>query len=781
MSLGVRTLWRARAISPAGSLIPREPVASSSLRHLVNNNLAPLRCSRVPSVPRFSSGFSDAKLNSPVATDKPLRRSSTVATAVDQATFAQRLALVPVRPHDADSILVRSRMEYPHPKETLLNDHLRHREMEAQKRHEALALAKNESLPNWRRVLQELTAATPRYMDGVVRVLMPKAANDVLLNPDAENSLWDIRSRTHCYMVVEKERDPDGNIVLKISGPRTAVERAIDDIVQVAQKVTVLLLSGSGETVIHDGIDEHAAELATASRGTPISNIGQTRSLDRSLKPSILTTTARDIPKPSQWTKQTFEQYVATLTRGYLPVWRANILYPEKEASHQHAVVKQLVKVFYDPKTQASLSGAAFRIAFEYIARRGRVFRPQARFLFDRMEKLGIPTDTTIFNLLIESTIHDKDLRNFSNCVFLMIRRGHEPNFKTWLLFLRLIQSEEVRRYILQAMIHKNLLVTPENMAQVALEMARFDAERAMQHGLDVETLLAEQSRLYGPEWLRFAGATTTCNRILEVMAKHGKWDLVNKFVDFMASRPSPYVYPDANTLNICVEHARVQTYARSAIDLVGRFEDLGIQTEMGTLQSLFMAFWYHNMAHAMDIVWQFALLTGRTTSDMATRFTEILEMGSRLGWDADAIPAQSATIPTAKRPKQYAMYALLMASSREKFKVENPATRKHLLKVLRQRGLQMRAEGAVVPHRSLARALREAAERDSRFHKNLTKGSWIIEPALLPTTVRADKTNVPPRKSIDDGGPEEDSGDEGSHGEESSTEQVGIHRDIEI
>jgi hypothetical protein len=202
----------------------------------------------------------------------------------------------------------------------------------------------------------------------------------------------------------------------------------------------------------------------------------------------------------------------------------------------------------------------------------------------------------------------------------------------------------------------------------------------------------------------------------------------------------------------------------------------------MGTLQSLFMAFWYHNMAHAMDIVWQFALLTGRTTSGMATRFADVLQMGSRSGWDADAIPRQADTIPTAKRPKQYAMYALLLASSKDMFQVDKPAMRKQLLKVLRRRGLQMRSEGYVVPRGSLSRTLRDAAERDSRFHKNLTKGKWIIEPALLPATMRAngDKANL----SHTDGGQDEldeNSGDEEPHDEKASTEQLEKQQDIEI
>lgn len=675
-------------------------------------------------------------------------------------------------------------MEYPHPRETLLNEHMRHREMEAQKRHEAIARERHEPLPNWRRVLQELTAATPRYMNGVVRVLMPPVASDALLDPDRENSLWDIRSRTRCFMVVEQERDPNGNTVLKISGTRTAVERAIQDIVQVAKMVKVLLLSDTGETVtVHDGIkqdgiDQDAAR-DLADTGAQIS-IGPTRSLDELLRPTILATTAQGVPKPSRWTKQTFEQYVAALTRGQLPLWRASELYPDRRVSHQSAVVKELVDVFYDRETRASLSSAAFKIALEYIARKGRTFRPQARVLFDRMEKLEIPTDTTVFNCLIEATTLDKDLRSFSTCVFLMIRRGNEPNIRTWLLFLRLIQSEEVRRYVLQAMVHRNLLVSPENLARVAHEMAAYDAERAMQQGLDVEALVAEQSRLYGPEWLNHGIATATCNRIVTVIAKHGRWDVVDKFVDFMASRPSPCVYPDANTLAVLVEHARVQTYARSAIGLVRRFEQLGIAPTRHTLRSLFMAFWYHNMAHAMDAVWQYALLTTKTSSDMATRYADILELGHKHGWDKEDVPTESDSVPatSAKRAKQRAIYALLMASSRDTFQVENPSAQRNLLKTLRDRGIRMRADGHSVPLGALSRALREAEERDSRFHKNLAKKKWIIEPAAISTTVMVPlgTGSVYEEDSL-----HRDSGNATDRGDDIPAEELEKNPDIEI
>lgn len=765
-------------ISPAGSLVPRESVAWSSLRLLTSSNdLAPTRPIWVPHAKRFASDLTNRGASS---------HPPVVAEAFNQATFAERLALIPVRPHDADSVLVRTRMEYPHPRETLLNEHMRHREMEGQKHHEAIAREHREPLPNWRRVLQELTAATPRYMNGVVRVLMPPVASDALLDPDRENSLWDIRSRTPCYMAVEQERDPNGNTVLKISGARSAVGEAVDDIVQVAKKVKVLLLSDKGETVVHDGIEQDAGRRDLADTGGQIS-IGPTRSLDELLRPTILASTAHDVPKPSRWTKQTFEQYVATLTRGRLPVWRASELYPGRKLAHQSAVVKELVDVFYDRETRASLSSAAFKIALEYIARKGRTFRPQARVLFDRMEKLGIPTDTTIFNFLIEATTLDKDLRSFSTCVFLMIRRGHEPNIRTWLLYLRLIQSEEVRRYILQAMIHRNLLVSPDNLARVAHEMAAYDAERAMQQGLDVQGLVAEQSKLYGPEWLNHGIATATCHRIVTVIAKHGKWDMVNKFVDFMASRPSTYVFPNSKTLAVLVEHARVQTYARSAIDLLARFEDLGVPPKRDTLRSLFMAFWFHNMAHSLDVVWQYALLTAKTSIDMATRYADILDMGAKLGWGAEETPTQSDTISTlptkgTKQAKQYAIYALLMATSRDMFEVENPATQQNLLKVKRDRGIRMRSDGYSVPLGSLSRALREAAERDSRFHKNLTKKKWIIEPALLPTTVMVplEKDDVSEEALGQDELDEDASIEEGGD-EEIPTEQPEKNPDIEI
>jgi hypothetical protein len=644
--------------------------------------------------------------------------------------------------------------------------------MDAQTRHEAFARESHVPLPNWRRDLQDLTAATPRYMNGVVRVLMPRLASDALFDPDREDSLWDIRSRTHCYMVVERERDPDGNTVLKISGPRTAVEHAIDDIVQVVKKVKVLLASETGEMVVHDGIEPQVTSDLTETGGQI--SIGPTRSLDEMLKPTLLATTAHDVPKPARWTKQSFEQYVASLTRGYLPQWAASKLYPKRELSHQKAVVQQLVKVFYDRDTQGSLSSAAFKIAFQYLASKGRTFRPEVRILFDRIEKLGIPTDTTIFNYLIEATTLDRDLRSFSTCLYLMIRRGHEPNIRTWLLFLRLIQSEEVRRYILQAMIHRNLLVSPENLARVAHEMAAYDAERAMQQGLDVEALVAGQSRLYGPEWLDHGIATATCNRIITVIAKHGKWDLVHKFVDFMASHPSPNVYPDFKTLAVLVEHARVQKYARSAIDILARFEHLGVAPSRAALRSLFMAFQHHKMVHAMDMVWQYALLTGQTSSDMASKYYDILKQGQAHSWGDEDIPTQSdttETLPTRgpRQAKQHAAYALLMASSRKVFRVENPAAQSNLLRVLRHNGIQMRFEGYGVPLGALSAALREAAERDSRFHKNLRQKKWIIEPAQLSTLVKA----RPQRSDMYIGTPSEVEAEEGAEDEEDLDEDI--------
>ncbi|KAB5554557.1 hypothetical protein GE09DRAFT_132452 [Coniochaeta sp. 2T2.1] len=748
MSLGIRTIWRARAISPASSLVSRASVASPSISQRLSpiNNLTSPACTPVFPSRDFASDVAANSVESttPVENgDPPTRSRPSAATAsLDQTRFSERLALIPVRPHDADSILVRSRMEYPNPKETRLNDHLRHRDMKAQSWHEDLARANHHPVPNWRKVLEQLTARTPRYLNGVVRVLIPEPTNNSLLNPDADNSLWDIRSRTRCHMVLEQERDANGNTVLKISGARRAVEQAIDDIVQVAKNNMVLLVSDAGETVLHDGT-KAGAEPQPTTESRPEIRIGHTRSLDKDLRPGVLTTSASGVSKPARWTKQTLEQYVAILARGHLPVWRANALYPGRRAAHQKAVLEQLVDVFYDPETQSALSGAAFKIAFDYIARRGRTARPQARVLFDRMEKVGVPTDTTIFNLLMEATVHDKDLRSFSTCLFLMGRQGHEPNFKTWLLFLRIVQSEEVRRYILQAMIHKNLLVSPENRVRAAYEMASFDAERAMLQGLDVDAILDEQSKLYGPEWLDFKLATPICNKIIEVLAKHSKWDQVDRLIDFMASRPSPHVYPDEATCNVCLERARVQTHARSAVDLLQRFEsDLGVRTAMGSVRSLFLAFWHQNMAHCMDVMWQFAVLTGRTSSDMGTRVSDVLHLAGKMGWDKAPVPTEeSDALPaTKKHAKQYGFYALLMASSKDAFGVADAQGRSRLPDVLRRRGLEMRSEGRIVPRGALSNALREAAERDLRFHKGITRGKWIVEPALLATELYHDK-----------------------------------------
>jgi hypothetical protein len=413
-----------------------------------------------------------------------------------------------------------------------------------------------------------------------------------------------------------------------------------------------------------------------------------------------------------------------------MPAWRAYGVYRNPK-EHQYAVAKQLINVFYDPEAQTSLSSEAFKMALEYIARRGRTLRSHARVLFDRMEKQGIPTDTTIFNLLIEATIHDRDLRNFSTCVYLMIQRGHHPNLKTWLLFLRLPQSEEVKRYILQAMNHKGLLASPDTIGRIAFEMAPYDAERAMAQGWDLETILAEQTKLYGPGWLTWRMARHTCNRMVEVMAKHGKWDLIGQFAAFMASHSSGDLYPDAYTLDICIEHGRVQRRIRTTIDLLQMFEDYGITPDMLTLQSFFKLFRFYKMPHAMDMVWQYSSVTAQTSFSTRHSLRKLLAKGSKLGWNANDIPMVSDAIPQTSYPKDHALYALLKASSTNTFQVEDPISEK-VLEVLLKRGSFLRNAGWV-PRERLSKMLREMVDRDRRFHKGLIEGKWIIEPALLP------------------------------------------------
>ncbi|KIH94208.1 hypothetical protein SPBR_05565 [Sporothrix brasiliensis 5110] len=300
---------------------------------------------------------------------------------------------------------------------------------------------------------------------------------------------------------------------------------------------------------------------------------------DYVLSPHVTDIGAHEIPRPEVWTRESFVRYVAALVNGRPPAHLAPQLYPQSSSwsrrqstenddergnhadgqaqgqdtfatadsnpvlnSHDRTVADLLHSLFDDDAVRDVLSLSAFKLALAFLSKHGETYRPEARALFVRAERLRLRMDTDTFNILLASVVKTQDLRNFSSTLALMENRGHMPNLTTWVLFLQLFESEEVKRHILHAMQARGgLLDSPEARQCIAQEMAEYDVLRAIaEHRQEqrekreqnqiynddynpaafFDGFMASQAERYGSDWLTRPAA----NRILEVFASHSRF-----------------------------------------------------------------------------------------------------------------------------------------------------------------------------------------------------------------------------------------------------------------
>ncbi|SPQ22269.1 9bd60c97-7995-4b45-8714-1e9b6eb29be8 [Thermothielavioides terrestris] len=596
---------------------------------------------------RAHSTETDASL--PEATgesDAPAVTASELA-ATDQpdqpnqpASLIDRLRHVPVRAHGAlESIVIKPLTPYPHRREA----HNERRKAFIARAQQA-RLRENlrrPTLGDWRVILRNLISWTPKYTwpQNGIKVIIPQGSTKALL-ADHDGNVWNIKSRWRCRMTLfrpsveavgtEGESEGgDGDGVTSKTNPGSKSDRgaadpyiiltgqpvdlaaAVDDILKVTREVIVVKLQNGTETVLHGGQGE-AARLS----------VSQFRFLLRP-KPYVLTQRADEIPKPAEWTSESLQQYIAALTMGRVASGLSRKLYPGK-ASHQDVVAFQLLSVFKDPKASAVMSNMALKLALRFLVGAGATRLKSAKLIFLRAQKMGLRLDTDVYNIMAETAVKSKNMMAFQSILRLMVKRGQRPNLRTWLLFLRLIEAEEVRRYIIHSMHAKNFFVTPTAVVAVSREMARNDAYRAIQLGQDMATFLAAQRKLYGPAWWL---PTVAANKVLDVFARYGKFDEAKQLVLLMLSRKRVYGKPDAVTLNTLLASCRSQNKIDRAIEFIRMFDQHGVRVaDHVSFRLLMESARALRKPHLAGAIFRYAHLQQRTSFRLRRRGASLLK-----------------------------------------------------------------------------------------------------------------------------------------------------------
>jgi hypothetical protein len=492
---------------------------------------------------------------------------------------------------------------------------------------------------------------TPTYstVQHGIKIIIPEHSAELLWS-DYENNVWNIKSRTGCDMTLYRPTDfaaqaedrsevgvkGDGESrsertkwdpYLMLTGQPTAVSAAVYDILKITKDVTIIGLEGGTPTVLHDGRE---APPPVASSATPVpSAVTETpiRHYPRSApcRPYTLNIRADQIPRPAEWTIESFQHYIAALTMGRMHESLAAKLYPGAD-THQRIVVKQLHDVFNDPAASAAVSNPAFKLALQYLVRSGETFVGDARALFGSVGTLGLRMDTEVFNLMAETAVMSKNLLAFEGTVRRMAACGHAPNLRTWLLFLRLVEAEDVRRYILHAMDTKNFFSNPSAVASVSVEMADHDVHRAVQLGQDFDGFIAGLRALYGPQWRLH---TRAANRYLDVFGRYSKFDESRQLLELMFA--SEHCRPNVISLNTVLTHCKQQNKVDLAICFVRMFDQQGLNVaDKITFHLLFEVARKTRKTYLLSAVWRYAHVLGMTKHSMRDRGMRLLAGGEQ-------------------------------------------------------------------------------------------------------------------------------------------------------
>ncbi|KAG5998752.1 hypothetical protein E4U52_005714 [Claviceps spartinae] len=263
-------------------------------------------------------------------------------------------------------------------------------------------------------------------------------------------------------------------------------------------------------------------------------------------------------PKPSVWTKESFETYVKALVRGKLRSHLAMKYYREKRPDG-HLIdtegirVRMIMDAFEDPSARECITLPVFKLALGFMAMRGG-HRASGDQLFALAEDIHLPMDTEVFNIILEGYAAKRDVSFFHQTLQRMEMRCFVPNARTWLIFLGLVQRDDVRRQIISTMYELGLFSGAATQRGIARVMASGDAYAAFRAGKTLEQFLADQTRRYGQGWF----TTGAKNAIIkEFMRFDGRLGAATRSAAFLSlvERPSD----DGQAFNISTPYALLE------------------------------------------------------------------------------------------------------------------------------------------------------------------------------------------------------------------------------
>ncbi|KAI1735492.1 hypothetical protein F4680DRAFT_435445 [Xylaria scruposa] len=619
MSLGVRSLWRARPCVSHVQRLSSVPRESWSL----------LIASRIQSRCWLSSAA-----ESPSPVEEPENAVSR-KTSSSRTTVLRRLSPRPRMKRQAPGphaiVMIKRPIRYS---DRLASQRSLRKHVVSMKRqvlYDDVRNALEKSASDWRTALDLMIRHTPKFgeiLDFKVGIGKGTAAQARATLSELDTNIWQIQRKHHCKIHIESGFQEDEPLVLSLSGTTVSVLESLFEIVRAVGKVSAVRVldpalqislpeiwkgSSQGQLPI-----QLLSDRESASWDDIVTVYGHNADFIRMAqrpkhKPYELTIRADELPRPRVWTKSSFEQYVAKLVLARVPTHLHKSLYPVG-SDHQSTVVQLLTKLFTSEDLRAAVSVTALKLALRYIHSRGPMFRPAARTIFYQVQLQHLPLDAEVFQTFLISASRASDLDNFNSVLRAMLRRGHYVRAETWTAFLTMIQDPQIKLYIMKRMKSRSLHHLRPVLEELGRQNVMLDIERRASTEISIQHLLHAQDRQYGPSWLD----TITLNKMVDVIGAHGNLRACHELLDLVDQHRR--ARPDQYTLNTMITHTRS---IPQKIALLSRWP--GLEPDGVTYNQLFQVTWRQRLPNMLRVIWRYGAFANMTSSHMRHTLTKLM------------------------------------------------------------------------------------------------------------------------------------------------------------
>jgi len=479
--------------------------------------------------------------------------------------------------------------------------------------------------PDWREILGKLCKVVPvgdKWLEEAVEIFAPENAVDQLLY-SVDDNIWEISAR-HDASISLDGYDPstDEYQRLLLSGTESAIRKATADVGAVISRASPNSLSKRMEVqrvpisvkatrvaALDDADKDHQKPVLLGSYdGTPRHVL--TRKFER-IQPS----TPDKMPELVKVNRHSLYEYVWRLASTNVPNHLHGLVY--EEGTHDvFARVEKLKEVLKNPNHSQALSRAAFNRAMKYCVYTNQI--PAVKYLFSLMDKKNIPKSVDTFNIMLDGTAKQGDLYNFNFIFQVMLKRGIQPNGKTWALFMKTIPDIRIKLYILHEMKERGLLRPLINIKRVAVQLGPAEIEHSLDIGESQDKFINKMDERYTPWWL----TSKSGNQILHALGARG---LISRCWDFLYIMQHRSVKIDNNCINTVLNHCKIMRNINGLLEVLRYSRQFfpgtaGFVPNQFTYDILFEAAWRGRRYNLCKVIWRYACLNGATTRDMRIR-----------------------------------------------------------------------------------------------------------------------------------------------------------------